>query len=385
MKHLLFIPIVLGMVSCSKQFIAPESDANTTPVNLDDQIKVGAIQEYIMDTLFATQLSKNFVNKADYNIHSLLIYKDGALFYEQYRSGKDQKRGKNLGIVENNVHTLHDVRSISKSVVSACIGIAIQKGLIKNVEEPIKTFFPEFCTNNDEKSRITIKNLLTMSSGLCWEELGKHSGLMDDETKMGLNTHPVRFVLGKNMNATSGTVWNYSGGNTQVLAEIIKRVSGEDICAFAKEHLFNPLGIMHTEWTKLSLSGEPAAASGLRLTSRDLLKLGMLYNDSGIFNKNPVINSRWIEESLSNHIKRPDLKNLGLEDGGYGFQFWTYELTVKSRDIKMVEAKGNGGQSIMICPDLNLILVMTAGNYGKGTNNTTAYTIMKEYVLPSLL
>ncbi|AEE52054.1 beta-lactamase [Haliscomenobacter hydrossis DSM 1100] len=385
MKHLLFIPIVLGMLSCSKQFIAPESDANTTPISLEDQIKVGAIRDYILDTSLATQLSKNFIHKADYNIHSLLIYKNDALFYEQYRWGKDEKRGKNLGIVQHNVHTLHDVRSISKSVVSACIGIAIQKGLIKNVEEPINTFFPELCTDNDEKSRITIKNLLTMSSGLCWEELGKHSGLMDDETKMDLNTHPVQFVLSKKMNTRAGTIWNYSGGNTQVLAEIIKRVSGKDICAFAKEHLFNPLGIMHTEWTKLSLSGEPAAASGLRLTSRDLLKLGILYNDSGIFNKNPVIDSRWVEESLSDHIKRPNLKNLGLEDGGYGFQFWTYGLTVKNRDLIMVEAKGNGGQSIMICPDLSLILVMTAGNYGKGTNNTIAYTIMKEYVLPAIL
>jgi CubicO group peptidase (beta-lactamase class C family) len=371
--------------SCSKEIINLKEYNYSKPIEKNDNIEVRNISEYNIDTVTLHKLNTDLIDESVYNVHSVLIYKDGFLFYEKYLRGADERHGKKLGIIEHNINTLHDVRSISKSVVSACVGIAIEKGLIKNINERLENYFPELCRNNDRKSRITIKNLLTMSSGLDWEEIGKHNRLLNDETKMDLSFNPIKFILDKKVVSEPGDNWNYSAGNTQLLAEIIYKVSGRNIYEFATEYLFEPLGIKATQWVNLKVKKIPAAASGLRLTSRDLLKIGILYKDNGLFNNDQVISSGWIENSMTTHIKRPDLTNLKLKNGGYGLQFWTYEFEVKNRMLKIVEAKGNGGQSIFICRELNLVVVITAGNYGKSEHNDTPYRILKDYVLFSML
>jgi len=169
------------------------------------------------------------------------------------------------------------------------------------------------------------------------------------------------------------------------LAEIIQKVSGKNVCQFAEENLFRPLGITNTEWVDLTLKKIPAAASGLRLTSRELLKFGILYKDNGVFNSARIIDSNWVKATLSDHIQRPDLTGLNLENGAYGYQFWTYHFNIKNKSINITEAKGNGGQSVFICKELNLVVVITAGNYGKLQHNSIPYKILKDYVLNSIL
>jgi CubicO group peptidase (beta-lactamase class C family) len=381
MRHIFLLIASFTLFSCSKQIINPKEYGYEIPVNNNDGILVRDINAYNIDTSLISELSKKLINEEIHNVHSLLIYKDGALFFEKYLCGKDEKHGNNLGIIQHNIHTLHDTRSISKSIVSACIGIAIKKGLIKDENEPIKSYFSY--SKDEKKGGITIKNLLTMSSGLCWKEIGKYNGL-NDETKMDLNFNPVLFVLKKDLVVQSGSIWNYSGGNTQILAEIIHKVSGQNIYEFATENLFIPLGIFQKEWINLTMKKIPAAASGLRLTSRDLLKFGILYKENGVFNNTSIIDSVWINHSISTQIQRPDLSNLKLENGGYGYQFWTYDFSLKNKNIKVTEAKGNGGQSIFICKELDLIVVMTAGNYNKTEHNSTPYTILKDYILKSI-
>lgn len=372
-------------ISCKKEIVNPKNYGYSIPHAIGDNISVRDIHLYNLDTTLLFNLNKELIDENIYNVHSVLIYKDGALFYEKYLCGKDEKHGKDLGIRQHGISDLHDVRSISKSVVSACIGIAISKGLIKDENEPIKKFFPEIFNNGNTKSGITIKNLLTMSSGLCWKEIGDYNKLLNDETKMDLSFNPIRFVLDKQMINEAGTKWNYSAGNTQVLAEIIKKVSGKDIYAFAAENIFQPLSINQSEWICLSMKKTPAAASGLRLSSRELLKLGITYKDNGRFNHTQVLDSAWVNKSICKQIERPDLTNLNLVNGGYGYQFWTYDFTVKNNNLKIAEGKGNGGQSIFICQQLDLVVVITAGNYGNINGNKIPYQILKEYILPSLL
>jgi CubicO group peptidase (beta-lactamase class C family) len=378
---LLFI-LSITLASCSKEINNLKNYSYEMPGYINDGISVRDINSYNIDTALIAKLNKDLIDETIYNVHSVLIYKDNALFYEKYLCGKDEKHGKNLGIVQHGVDRLHDARSISKSIVSACIGIAISKGLIKDENEPIKKYFS--CAENDRKGNITIKDLLTMSSGLCWKEIGDYSGL-SDETKMDLSFDPIAFVLNKDLLTAPGSTWNYSGGNTQLLAEIIKRVSGKNICEFADENLFRPLGIDNKEWVNLTMKKIPAAASGLRLTSRSLLKFGILYKDNGIFNNRQIVDSAWIEKSISDHIQRPDLAKLNLENGAYGYQFWTYRFDIKNRSISIIEAKGNGGQSVFICKELNLVVVITAGNYGKLQHNVIPYKILKAYILNSML
>jgi CubicO group peptidase (beta-lactamase class C family) len=382
MRHLFLSILAITVVSCSKKMVNPKFYAYQVPEKMSDGIAVGDIKSYEIDTGLIAKLNKKLIDQDIYNVHSVLIYKDNALIFEKYLWGKDEKHGKNLGIIKHDPNTLHDVRSISKSVVSACVGIAIKKGLIKDENEPIRKYFP--CSENNKKGDITIKNLLTMSSGLAWKEIGNYNGL-NDETKMDLSFNPVSFVLDKDCVSEPGADWNYSGGNTQILAEIIQKVSGQNINAFAEQNLFSPLGISNKEWVNLTLKKIPAAASGLRLTSRDLLKLGILYKDNGVFNSTAILDSNWTNRSISTQIKRPDLTNLNLENGGYGYQFWTYTFDYKRRSIKIIEAKGNGGQSIFICKELNVLAVVTAGNYGKAQHNGIPSNIFKEYILASLL
>ena len=380
----LFLLLIISIVfaSCSKKIVNLKDYNYEIPANINDGIAVRDMKSNNIDSALILKLNKDLIDETIYNVHSVLIYKDNALFYEKYLCGKDEKHGKNLGIVHQGINTLHDTRSISKSIVSACIGIAISKGLIKDENEPIKIFFS--CAENDRKGTITIKDLLMMSSGLCWKEIGDYNG-MNDETRMDLRFDPVSFVLKKDLITEPGSNWNYSGGNTQLLAEIIHKVSGKNICEFAEENLFTPLGITNDEWVNLTMKRTPAAASGLRLTSRELLKFGILYKDNGLFNSRQIMDSNWIKKSLSDQIQRPDFTNLNLENGSYGYQFWTYQFNIKNKAIRIVEAKGNGGQSVFVCKELNLVVVITAGNYGELQHNGIPYKILKEYILNSIL
>ena len=372
------------LACCSKEIVNPKTYGYVIPQAMGDKIPVRDMHSYVLDTTLIYNLSKDLVDENINNVHSVLIYKDGALFYEKYLCGKDERHGKNMGIRQHGISDLHDVRSVSKSVVSACIGIAINKGLIKNEHEPLRNFFPEICNKDDKKSAITIKHLLTMSSGLSWQEIGNYSSLLNDETKMDLSLNPIDFVLNKETASNAGVSWNYSGGNTQVLAEVIKKVSGKNIEEFAAEYLFKPMGISQYEWVNLTVKNIPAAASGLRITSRDLLKLGILYKDNGKLNNAQILDSSWVGKSMYKQIERPDLTSLNLDNGGYGYQFWTYDFNIKNKNLKIVEAKGNGGQSVFICQQLHLVVVITAGNYGKINGNKIPYQILKEYILPSL-
>ncbi len=388
MKKLISTAIYLMMsgsvvlTSCSEEIINPKNYDYEIPVNYHDGISVRDIKAYNINTSLISELNKNLTDEVIYNVHSLLIYKDDALFYEKYFCGKDEKHGKHLGIVQHNINALHDTRSVSKSIVSACIGIAIKKGLIKDENEPIKKYFS--CSDNEKKGNITIKDLLTMSSGLCWKEIGNYNGL-NDETKMDLSFNPISFVLKKDLVSEPNTIWNYSGGNTQLLAEIIYSVSGKNIREFAEENLFSPLGITNKEWINLTNKKIPAAASGLRLTSRGLLKFGILYKDNGVFNGSQIMDSTWIKKSLLDYIKRPDMTSLNLENGAYGYHFWTYEFNVKNKLLRVIEAKGNGGQSIFICKELDLVVAITAGNYNKLQHNDIPFKILKDYILNSML
>ncbi|WP_170137882.1 serine hydrolase domain-containing protein [Chitinophaga dinghuensis] len=350
-------------------------------MRLADGISVGSFNQIVNvgDTSEIMRLDSALADGRLHNVHSVLLYKDSVLVYEKYLCGKDERHGKKLGNVAHDVYTLHDMRSISKSVVAACIGIALQRGVLKSVYEPIGDFFGGL---PKEKAKITIHDLLTMSSGLSWKEVGLYGHLLNDETKMNISFYPLSFILRKQQVHKPGTVWNYSAGNTQLLAAILKVRTGLDIDSFARKYLFAPLGIQQTEWIRLFWKSDPAAASGLRLTSRELLKLGVLFEQNGQYHNMQLIDKAWVDSCLTSHINRPDLSKLLLDNGGYGYQFWTYNYSRNNKWISIAEAKGNGGQSLFICRDLHFVLVVTAGNYGQSAYNDIPGKILKDYILP---
>ena len=170
-----------------------------------------------------------------------------------------------------------------------------------------------------------------------------------------------------------------NSGGIQILAEIIKAINDDNVDKFAEKYLFEPLGITNYQWTK-SHRKFLAAASGLRLCSRDLLKLGLLYLNKGKWNEKQVISENWVAETLKKQVNRE--KNSTTK--GYSLLFWTEAETIKNKSFELVIAKGNGGQRIFLNQELNLIVVITAGNYNKKGIINDGQLAMNKYILAAL-
>ncbi len=329
------------------------------------------------DTSLLNRVDSAISNGTYPNIHSLLIARHGKLVYEKYWPGKDESWGLDLGVISHGKDSLHDIRSISKSIVSACVGIAVQQGKIKSVDQKVLDFFPGHeKLDTGLKSLLTIKHLLSMSSGLVWNEGVPYDNPENSEIKMIRSSDPVDYVLRQPMEAAPGKVWKYNGGTTQLLAAIIEKTTGKKIDNFANENLFQPLGVTRFEWAKYPGTDLPAAASGLRLRSRDLLNFAFLYTNKGKWNGQQLIPETWIEESFQPQVNR--------DGGAYGYQFWMWDEKVGDRTIPVVACVGNGDQRIFFDKANDLLVVITAGNYNKWNIKNNASALLRDYVYASL-
>jgi len=349
------------------------------PNQLKDGIAIGNLSEVKLDSSKIIALTKLILKDIFPNIHSLLIVKNNKLVYENYFAGTDEISGKKLGYIEHTMDDLHDLRSISKSVTSACIGVALKQGLIKNIDEPVFQYFKNYEKYFDTtKKKITIRHLLTMTSGLEWNEDISYRDPRNSELQMDISTDPIQYIVSRNSVYQPGSNWNYNGGESQLLAEILKAVCGENLALFAEKNLFRPMGIERYEWLPLK-KNMPAAASGLRLRSRDLLKIGLLYMENGNWHNISILNSEWTEQSLLSQVSRPQSKNYG----GYGYQFWTYTDTLNSQLFYITEAKGNGGQRLFFCKQQDLLVLFTAGNYNQWDIENDTHKAFTNYILTS--
>jgi CubicO group peptidase (beta-lactamase class C family) len=349
---------------------------------IDDGIQLSSMSAEGIDSTLIQSLD-SAIQKGIYpNIHSLLIARNNKLVHEKYWNGRDQAWGNNLGVTIHAKDSLHDIRSISKSIVSACIGIVVKQGKIKSVEQKVFDFFPEYAKlDTGLKSELSIKHLLTMSSGIAWNEDVPYDNPENSEIKMTRSPDPIVYVLSQPMEFPPGKVWKYNGGTTQLLAAIIQKTTGKPVDEFAKEFLFEPLGITKFEWVKYPGTNLPAAASGLRLRSRDLLKFGLLYYNKGDWKGEQIIPVNWVEESFQPHVSRPGSN----KTAAYGYQFWMATDTILNKPRPLVACVGNGDQRIFFDKTNSLVIVITAGNYNKWDIKNNSAAILKDYIYPALI
>jgi CubicO group peptidase (beta-lactamase class C family) len=354
---------------------------NARAQSTDDGLSLGRMPEEGIDTVVIRQLETEIQNGAYPNIHSLLIARHNKLVYEQYWPGMDEHYGGARGMMAHGKDSLHDMRSVSKSIVSACIGIAIAQGKIKGVGAPVLSFFPEYARlDTGIRSSLTIRDLLTMSSGLDWNENIPYSDPRNSEIAMDRSNDPIEYVLSQPFVRRPGTVWDYNGGNTEVLAAIIRKVTGKTIDIYAREYLFAPLGITHWQWLKVSAHSDvPAAASGLRLRSRDLLKFGMLYCNEGKWEGKQVVPAQWVDSSCQPQIQRGD----PTIPGGYGYFFWIFPQRLTDGILELPSGVGNGDQRLFIDRRHDLVVAVTAGNYNKRPVKG-ANAFLRDYIYPAL-
>lgn len=367
MKSLLLL--IICFYACTPNKIS------TQPVDFSDGIQTDKMSNVGIDAAMIYKMNSQIVNGTYPNIHSVLISRNKKLVFEKYYTGKDQNWGRDLGITNHAIDSLHDIRSISKSIVSACIGLAIAQGKIKSVDQKVFEFFPEFKRlDTGIKSLLTIKHLLTMTPGLVWNEDIPYTDPENSEIKMIRSANPVEYVLSQPMEYAPGLHWKYNGGATQLLASIIERTTGKKIDEFANQFLFQALNIKSYEWRKYPKTELPAAASGLRLTSRDLLKFGLLYAYDGMFNDKQILPPQWVKESIQSHAVRTNTNS--NEKSTYGYQFWLWSGIIINKPVTLIMGIGNGDQRIFVDKENDLIVVITAGNYDKWDIKNNSHVLL---------
>ncbi|MGE6352780.1 serine hydrolase domain-containing protein [Flavobacterium sp. NPDC079362] len=320
------------------------------------------------------EMADSIVSNHYSGVHSVLISRDKQLVYEQYFNG--YKRD-----------SLHDSRSSFKSITSLLVGIAIDKGFIKNVNQKVYEFFPEYpALKTDElKKYLTIKNLLEMKSGFDCEEF---NDTKDCEEEMSSSKNWVEYSLNLPMKDKPGEVWSYTSVDPVILSGVIRKATNMSIMDFAKKYLFDPLGISAYKWT-IDPSGNGMTGGSFYIRPVDMLKIGQLVKDKGVWERKQIISKKWIAQSTLCDIAIPDFSFMKSSRTKIGFPqpafygFYWYRETIKTKDLEqnLLFASGNGGQYIFIIESLNLTVVFTQGNYGS-FKAKQAFEIMAKYILP---
>ena len=374
----LFYTVLLSMggVSC-------ESSYNyQIPKQAQDGWETASLDDVGIKTIKLGNLVKQIRHNKYKNIHSILLIKNGKLVFEEYFEGHlwdpeyDQFKGK---FTKYDLHAKHNIMSVAKALTSALVGIAIDHGFVRSVDERLFSFFPKYAyLNNEMKNKISLEHLLTMTSGLQWNEWDiPISDERNDVRQLFIVSDPIAFILGKSAVHEPGTYWYYSGGDVTLLGEVIRESTDLRIDDFAEEYLFKPLGINEYEWERLNR--DIIHASGhLHLSPRNMAKFGYLILNNGVWNNNRIISEKWIKATTSDYIKIP---GRAWEGDRFGYQWWLKSYFVGSKRVEAIVRSGWGGQAIILLPDFDLVIVLTGGNY---VDKDPVDEIVSQYIIPSV-
>ncbi len=301
-----------------------------------------------------------------HGLHSLLIVRRGRLVFEEYWNGHDRE-------------TAHDLRSATKSITSLLLGIALDRGLVGDVSDPLWPYlsdaYPDLERSSSEKVEITLAHLLTMSGGLdCDDRDRKTKG---QEDRMYRRRDWVRYFLELDVVHPPGEVGRYCTGGVVALGRVIAEASGLAIPDFARQHLFKPLGVRGERWSRFDRDRQTDTGGHLYLRPRDMARIGQLVLQGGSWNGARVVSASWLERATREHIRL---------DGGrpYGYLWWLAGLQLGARKHKVIFASGNGGQLIYVVPYLELVVVFTGGNYNSPKAGLP-FELLGKYVVPAVL
>lgn len=307
-------------------------------------------------------------NELEYT-HSILIARAGRLVLEEY-------------FYDFGRETRHDMRSASKSVTSTLVGLAIQEDRIAGSHAKALPYLPQYRWYqnwDDRKAEITVQDLLTMSSGLDARDWVPES-IASEGAYQTQTEQPdwIKFALDAPMLWDPGLHVYYGGANPLILGGILASVVDEPVEWFAHRTLFGPLGIDDYRFF-LDPTGIPYMGGGMYMRPRDMLKYGQLYLDGGTWNGRRILSSEWIEESWKKYGRLEPIDRNGHE---YGYLWWHHVYEVGDESIATVEARGNGGQYVFVVPSLEMVVVITSGNFRNG-HLRQPEEIMGRWILPS--
>ena len=328
-------------------------------------IKITLLTLLFLQSLFAQNVQKNYLESADlflteYNkknhlTYSLLINHKNKIVFEKYYNGFTKDK-------------LNNLKSVTKSITSILTGIAIDRGLIKNENKKISNLLPEFFNDkiNNNKRNITLIHALTMSAGFEWNNFGGKLRSGWDKS-----SEPTKYLI-RNvpMKNEPGKVWNYNSALSHLLSDVIRKYFGNNTHNFAEKYLFNPLEIKNIKWQKRA-DGNEMGNSELFMSSRGMMKIGLLILNEGNWNGQQIVSKKWIAKSTQKYFDGfPQI-------GGYGYQWHLRNFG----NYKSVMAVGWGGQFIIIIPELELVIVNTSKwNVAKSTY--IIFDVIEKFIIP---
>lgn len=331
------------------------------PEQIDNNLKTDTILKFVKDTTSINKLMDKIINKKFGRLESLLIIKDGKLILEEYFYGYNRRK-------------LHLINSCTKSITSLLLGITLNRNKMNNIEQSIFNFFPQFDSDKtSENEKIKLKHVLTMTAGF------NEDGDFEDNGPDNF----IRYILNSEMDTKPGENFRYSGKCTNLLGGIIYSLEKKQADEFAKEVLFNKLGITEFEWEKEN--GVLPCDAGLQLYPRDMAKIGLLALNNGNWNGEQIVPKEWISASTKPYFAESEYFD-------YGYQWWYRSKNNKSwwsnpvhgekTEHDMFLALGAGGQYIMVIRDLNMVIVTTASDYNRDGMDHIKVPMVIEDVVP---
>jgi CubicO group peptidase (beta-lactamase class C family) len=331
------------------------------PSDIHDGWRISSPEQQGLDAGLLCAMGKGVIDGKLSNVDSIVVVRHGVLVYERYFDHPNHP--------SFDATIKHVGNSMTKSVVSLLVGIAMDRGLIKDLDAGIFSYFPEYANLRTlEKDRITLRNLLTMSAGLSLSV--SHPMLHHDHD-------PYRHALEQNLARDPGISFEYNGAETELIGAVLQKVSGKTVDVLAHENIFAPLGINDIDWSARLGNGVPASSSGLSLRPRDWAKIGQLVLNRGAWEGKQIVPAAWIAQSTTELIKAR--KRLS-----YGFQWWLGRSLIEGRVVEWTAAMGFNAQKIVIIPALDMVVVFNA-SLESVQMIVPEIELLDKYVLPATL
>lgn len=363
-KKFIVLSVILGLatglfLAINKSGPTEDSWKNTSPsfVSMSDQVL-----DDLRDSMHAGELAA---------VDGIVIVKDGYLVFEEYDNGFNPGK-------------VHELQSVTKSITALLVGIAMDKGYIDNLEQPILPYFDDITIENvdERKQAITLEDLLTMRSGFQWNEFSESP---DSDLLQEMYSSPswIKTTLDTNMAYRPGILFQYNTGSTMLLDRIIEKTTGLNSYKFAQEFLFEPLGIRQHFWSKESFYffGTTNTGGGLYLRPTDLAKIGQLVLNKGNWDGRQIISEEWIEEATTPQVASI---NLGITKAQYGYLWYVFPKGTLNDSYSVIGCMGAGGQYLFIIPEISIVTVITSNNFEYRLQGLEiAQKILNDYVIKS--
>lgn len=349
--HITFACLMLALLAgCAGAPAAPAvTAANATPVALAEFTWPTSTPEEEGIDPAALAEALQIAQEKYLGLHSLLVVRHGKLVSETYFAAYQ-------------ADTPHPLYSVTKSFTSTLVGIAIEQGLLVGVDRPVLDYFPGMPVKNQDaqKTGMTLEDLLTMTSGLDWQEGDPFYNAMY------MSEDWVRFVMNIPMRADPGEEFNYCSGCSHVLSAVLQHQVGMSTLEYADRNLFRPLGISNYTWDA-DAQGIAIGGWGLSLTPRDMAKLGQLFLQGGVWQGRQVVPAAWVSAATDSYIGT----------GGnveYGYQWWVDPA------VGSYSARGRYGQVVYVVPEKDLVVVVTA----QASDDDPIYVLIEDVILPGI-